>query len=59
MNTFPSDINLSEDNLVIYTDSSLGMKIRNIDKIIHRWINNKTCNLSISDNYSHIIIKII
>jgi len=55
MKTFPSDINLSGDDLVLYTNSSLGMKIRNIDKIIHRWINKQICNLSISDNNSHII----
>ena len=34
MKTFPSDINLSGDDLVLYTNASLGMKIRNIDKII-------------------------
>jgi hypothetical protein len=55
MNTFPRDININNDNLVIYTDSSLGIKIRNIDKIIHRWIDTEICNLSISDNNSHII----
>ena len=56
-NTFPIDIEISDNlfqnnyqNYEIYEN----LKVRDIDKIIHRWLPNDTINYETSDNKSHL-----